>query len=52
VGCLGGFVGPFLVGRLKSAAAGYAPGLAALGATATFAAAMVFLVRRPRRFEV
>ncbi len=52
VGCLGGFVGPFLVGRLKSASAGYAPGLAALGATATFAAVMVFLVRRPRRIAV
>jgi ACS family tartrate transporter-like MFS transporter len=52
VGCLGGFFGPFLVGRLKSATAGYAAGLAALGVTATFAAVMVFLVRRPRRFEV
>ncbi len=52
VGCLGGFVGPFLVGKLKSATAGYAPGLAALGATATFAAVMVFLVRRPRRIAV
>jgi ACS family tartrate transporter-like MFS transporter len=52
VGCLGGFFGPFLVGKLKSASAGYAPGLAALGATATFAAVMVFLVRRPRRIAV
>jgi len=52
VGCLGGFVGPFLVGRLKSPTAGYGPGLAALGATATFAAVMVFLVRRPRRIAV
>ena len=52
VGCLGGFVGPFLVGRLKSSTAGYAPGLAVLGATATFAAVMVFLVRRPRRIAV
>jgi ACS family tartrate transporter-like MFS transporter len=52
VGCLGGFVGPFLVGRLKSPTAGYAPGLAVLGATATFAALMVFLVRRPRRIAV
>jgi ACS family tartrate transporter-like MFS transporter len=52
VGCLGGFFGPFLVGKLKSPAAGYGPGLAALGATATFAAVMVFLVRRPRRIAV
>jgi ACS family tartrate transporter-like MFS transporter len=52
VGCLGGFLGPFLVGKLKSPTAGYAPGLAALGATATFAAVMVFLVRRPRRIAV
>jgi ACS family tartrate transporter-like MFS transporter len=52
VGCLGGFVGPFWVGRLKSPTAGYGPGLAALGATATFAAVMVFLVRRPRRIAV
>jgi MFS transporter, ACS family, tartrate transporter len=52
VGCLGGFVGPFIVGKLKSGAAGYAPGLAALGVTATFAAVMVFLVRRPRRIAV
>jgi ACS family tartrate transporter-like MFS transporter len=52
VGCLGGFVGPFLVGRLKSPTAGYGPGLAALGATATFAAVMVFLVRRPSRIAV
>jgi ACS family tartrate transporter-like MFS transporter len=52
VGCLGGFLGPYLVGRLKSPVAGYAPGLAALGATATFAAVMVFLVRRPRRIAV
>jgi ACS family tartrate transporter-like MFS transporter len=52
VGCLGGFVGPFLVGRLKSSAAGYAPGLGALAATATFAAVMVFLVRRPGPSEV
>ncbi|HEY6476794.1 MAG TPA: MFS transporter [Polyangia bacterium] len=52
VGCLGGFFGPFLVGRLKSPSAGYAPGLAALGVTATFAAVMVFLVRRPRRIAV
>jgi MFS transporter, ACS family, tartrate transporter len=52
VGCLGGFVGPFLVGRLKSGSAGYAPGLAALAGTATFAAAMVFLVRRPGSSEV
>ncbi|HVV49403.1 MAG TPA: MFS transporter [Polyangia bacterium] len=52
VGCLGGFVGPFLVGKLKSPSAGYAPGLAALGATATFAAVMVFLVRRPGRSAV
>jgi ACS family tartrate transporter-like MFS transporter len=52
VGCLGGFVGPFLVGKLKSPTAGYGPGLTALGATATFAAVMVFLVRRPRRIAV
>lgn len=52
VGCLGGFVGPFVVGRLKSGSAGYAPGLAALAGTATFAAAMVFLVRRPGPSEV
>lgn len=52
VGCLGGFVGPMLVGKLKTGAAGYGPGLAALGATATFAAVMVFLVRPPRRIAV
>jgi ACS family tartrate transporter-like MFS transporter len=47
-GCLGGFVGPFLVGHLKKGHGDYAPGLAALGATATFAALMIALVRRPR----
>jgi ACS family tartrate transporter-like MFS transporter len=52
VGCLGGFLGPYMVGRLKSPVSGYGPGLAALGATATFAAVMVFLVRRPRRIAV
>jgi ACS family tartrate transporter-like MFS transporter len=46
-GCLGGFVGPFLVGHLKKGHGDYAPGLAALGATATFAALMVALLRRP-----
>jgi len=46
-GCLGGFVGPFLVGHLKKGHGDYAPGLAALGATATFAALMIALVRRP-----
>jgi nitrate/nitrite transporter NarK len=50
-GCLGGFVGPYLVGRLKAGPAAYGPALAALGATATFAAVMVFLVRPPRRME-
>jgi ACS family tartrate transporter-like MFS transporter len=51
-GCLGGFVGPFLMGHLKGGGAGYAPGLAALGGTATFAALMIFLVRPPRRIAV
>jgi ACS family tartrate transporter-like MFS transporter len=51
-GCLGGFVGPYLVGRLKTGAAGFGPGLAALGGTATFAALMVFLVRPPRKIAV
>ena len=51
-GCLGGFVGPFVMGHLKTGAAGYAPGLAALGGTATFAAAMIFLVRPPRKIAV
>jgi MFS transporter, ACS family, tartrate transporter len=50
-GCLGGFVGPFLMGHLKSSA-GYGRGLAALGGTATFAALMIFLVRPPRRIAV
>jgi len=52
VGCLGGFAGPYLMGRMKTGATGYGPGLAALGATATFAAVMVFLVRRPARSAV
>jgi ACS family tartrate transporter-like MFS transporter len=51
-GCLGGFVGPFVMGHLKTGAAGYAPGLAALGGSATFAAAMIFLVRPPRKIAV
>jgi len=51
-GCLGGFVGPFLMGHLKSGSAGYGPGLAALGGSATFAALMIFLVRPPRRIAV
>ncbi len=46
VGCLGGFAGPYLMGKMKTGPAGYGPGLAALGVTATFAAVMVFLVRR------
>jgi MFS transporter, ACS family, tartrate transporter len=52
VGCLGGFFGPFLVGKLKTATGEFAPGMAALAATAIFAAVMVFLVRRPRRIAV
>jgi len=51
-GCLGGFVGPFVMGHLKTGAAGYAPGLAVLGGTAIFAAAMIFLVRPPRKIAV
>jgi ACS family tartrate transporter-like MFS transporter len=43
-GCLGGFVGPDLMTRFG----GYSQGLTALAITATFAATMVFLVRRPR----
>ncbi|HXJ23460.1 MAG TPA: MFS transporter [Polyangia bacterium] len=50
-GCLGGFVGPYLVGRLKTGPTAYGPALAALGITATFAALMVFFVRPPRRLE-
>jgi hypothetical protein len=41
-----------VMGHLKTGAAGYAPGLAALGGTATFAAAMIFLVRPPRKIAV
>ncbi len=51
-GCLGGFVGPYLVGRLKSGPGDFGGGLEALAATATFAAFMVFLVRAPRRLAV
>jgi ACS family tartrate transporter-like MFS transporter len=51
-GCLGGFVGPYLVGRLKTGPGGFGPGLEALAATAAFAAVMVFLVRAPRRVAV
>lgn len=51
-GCLGGFVGPYLVGRLKSGPTDFGVGLEALAATATFAAVMVFLVRAPRRVAV
>lgn len=51
-GCLGGFVGPYLVGRLKAGPGGFGPGLEALAATAAFAAVMVFLVRAPRRVAV
>ncbi len=51
-GCLGGFVGPYLVGRLKTGAGDFGGGLEALAATATFAALMVFLVRAPRRVAV
>jgi MFS transporter, ACS family, tartrate transporter len=52
VGCLGGFAGPYLMGKMKTGTTGYGPGLVALGATATFAALMVFLVRRPGRIAV
>ncbi|HVT10430.1 MAG TPA: MFS transporter [Polyangia bacterium] len=52
VGCLGGFVGPYLMGRLKTGPAAFGPGLEALAATAAFAATMVFLVRPPRRIAV
>jgi ACS family tartrate transporter-like MFS transporter len=52
VGCLGGFAGPYLMGKMKTGAGSYGPGLAALGVTATFAAVMVFLVRRPGRIAV
>ncbi len=51
-GCLGGFVGPYLVGRLKTGPGDFGAGLEALAATATFAALMVFLVRAPRRLAV
>src|SRR6185312_14854299 len=51
-GCLGGFVGPYLVGRLKAGPGDFGPGLEALAATAAFAAVMVFLVRAPRRVAV
>jgi len=51
-GCLGGFVGPYLVGRLKAGPHDFGPGLEALAATAAFAAVMVFLVRAPRRVAV
>jgi ACS family tartrate transporter-like MFS transporter len=46
-GCLGGFVGPFLIGRSQTRFGDYNHGLAALALTATFAAFMIFLVRRP-----
>jgi ACS family tartrate transporter-like MFS transporter len=52
VGCLGGFVGPYLMGRLKTGPASFGPGLEALAASAAFAAVMVFLVRPPRRIAV
>ena len=52
IGCLGGFFGPFLVGKLKSRSGDFGPGMAALAAMATFAAVMVFLVRRPGPSEV
>ena len=52
VGCLGGFVGPYLMGRLKTGPGSFGPGLEALAATAAFAAMMVFLVRPPRRIAV
>jgi len=51
-GCLGGFVGPYLVGRLKAGPGDFGTGLEALAATAAFAAVMVFLVRAPRRVAV
>jgi ACS family tartrate transporter-like MFS transporter len=47
-GCLGGFVGPFLIGQSQTRFGDYSHGLGALALTAGFAAAMIFLVRRPR----
>ena len=51
-GCLGGAVGPYLVGWLKVSGADYAVPAAILAGTATFGALMVFLVRRPPRIAV
>jgi ACS family tartrate transporter-like MFS transporter len=51
-GCLGGFVGPVLMGRLEAGPTDFGKGMLALAATATFAALMVFLVRPPRRIAV
>jgi ACS family tartrate transporter-like MFS transporter len=47
-GCLGGFVGPFLIGQSQTRFGDYTHGLAAFALTSGFAASMVFLVRRPR----
>jgi MFS transporter, ACS family, tartrate transporter len=48
IGCLGGFIGPNLIGSLKRDGS-YAPGMVALGVSATLGALMIFLVRRPSR---
>jgi ACS family tartrate transporter-like MFS transporter len=46
-GCLGGMVGPFLIGKSQKWFGDYTHGLAALAATAAFGALVIFLVRRP-----
>jgi ACS family tartrate transporter-like MFS transporter len=48
VGCLGGFAGPYLVGKLKMGRDTFAPGLLCLSGLGALSAVLVFLVRPPR----
>jgi ACS family tartrate transporter-like MFS transporter len=47
VGCLGGFAGPYLVGKLTMGRESFAPGLFCLGVCGTLGAVFIYGVRRP-----
>jgi ACS family tartrate transporter-like MFS transporter len=49
VGCLGGFVGPYLLGYLKTGRATFTPGLLALAAFGALGALIIFVIRPPSR---
>jgi ACS family tartrate transporter-like MFS transporter len=52
IGSLGGFIGPYLTGRLKDATHGFSGGLFVVGALALLAAALCFAIPKSAQGEI